>query len=100
VAPGCQHYASSRLEAAGRGKFAKGTATIWGKVRAAVMFALTWLVGGHSAGLGQVLGDEFLECRAGVEGLYYDPETEKFVTEIPLPPPEHVITTTVKKRAE
>jgi hypothetical protein len=50
--------------------------------------------------LGQVLGNEFLECRAGVEGLYYNPETEEFETETPAPPPEHVITTTVKKREE
>jgi hypothetical protein len=50
--------------------------------------------------LGQILGNEFLECRAGVEGLYYNPETEEFETEIPARPPEHVITTTVKKRTE
>ena len=37
--PHVKHYASSRLEAAGRAKLAKGAA--------AVMFALTWLVGGH-----------------------------------------------------
>jgi hypothetical protein len=36
-----------RLEAAGRAKLAKGAAAVWGAIGAAVMFALTWLVGGH-----------------------------------------------------
>jgi hypothetical protein len=50
--------------------------------------------------LGQVLGNEFLECRAGIQGLYYNADTEEFETETPVPPPEHVITTAVKKRTE
>jgi DNA repair exonuclease SbcCD ATPase subunit len=45
--PHVKHYASSRLEAAGRAKLAKGAAAVWGAIGAAVMFALTWLVGGH-----------------------------------------------------
>jgi hypothetical protein len=48
--------------------------------------------------LGQVLGNEFLECTAGVQGLYYNPDTEEFETEIIGLPVEHVITTTVKKQ--
>ena len=48
--------------------------------------------------LGQVLGNQFLECRAGVEGLYYNPDTEEFETDVAGP--EHVITTTVKKHTE
>ena len=38
-----KHYASSRLEAAGCAKLAKGAAAICGAIGAAVMFALTWL---------------------------------------------------------
>jgi hypothetical protein len=50
--------------------------------------------------LGQVLGNEFLDCTAGVQGLYYNPDTEEFETEIVGPSIEHVITTTVKGHAE
>jgi hypothetical protein len=50
--------------------------------------------------LGQVLGNEFLQCRAGVEGLYYNPDTEEFETDIVGPPVEHVITTRVQKVSE
>ena len=46
--PHVKHYASSRLEAAGRLKLAKGMAALWGAIGAAVMFALQWLAGvGH-----------------------------------------------------
>ena len=45
------NYASSRLEDAGRAKLAKTVAAIWGAVGPAIMFALTWLIGKHSAGL-------------------------------------------------
>jgi hypothetical protein len=44
--PHVKHYSSSRLEAAGRAKLAKGAAALWGAVGAAVMFALQWLAGG------------------------------------------------------
>jgi hypothetical protein len=45
--PHVKHYASSRLEAADRAKLAKGAAAVWGAIGAAVMFALTSLVGGY-----------------------------------------------------
>jgi DNA repair ATPase RecN len=46
--PHVKHYATSRLEAAGRLKLAKGMAALWGALGAAVMFALQWLAGdGH-----------------------------------------------------
>jgi hypothetical protein len=41
--------------------------------------------------LGQVLGNDFLDCTIGVEGLTYDPQAEVFRTEKDL----HVIGTTV-----
>jgi hypothetical protein len=28
--------------------------------------------------LGQVLGNDFLDCKVGVEGLYFDPSSETF----------------------
>jgi hypothetical protein len=37
VGTGCQHYASSRLEAAGRAKLSKGAAALWGAIGAAVI---------------------------------------------------------------
>jgi intergrase/recombinase len=46
IEPHVEHYASSRLEAAGRLKLAKGMAALWGAIGAAVMFALQWLAGG------------------------------------------------------
>jgi hypothetical protein len=46
IEPHVEHYASARLEAAGRAKLAKGAAAIWGAIGAAVMYALTWLAGG------------------------------------------------------
>jgi hypothetical protein len=44
---GGQDYASSRLEVAGKAKPARGAAAVLGAIGAAVMFALTWLAGGH-----------------------------------------------------
>jgi hypothetical protein len=41
VGPHVKHYASSRLEAAGRARLAKGAAAFWDAISAAVMFALT-----------------------------------------------------------
>ena len=39
IEPHVEHYASARLEAAGRAKLAKGAAAIWGAIGAAVMYA-------------------------------------------------------------
>lgn len=36
---------------------------------------------GHLRPLGQVLRNDFLECRLGIQGLYYDQQDERFVVE-------------------
>ncbi|MGJ5134385.1 hypothetical protein [Bradyrhizobium oligotrophicum] len=51
---------------------------------------------GKSTSLGQLLGNDFLDCKVGQVGLFYDAETETWQTEaMPPPPPEHVITTQI-----
>ncbi|WP_316233796.1 hypothetical protein [Bradyrhizobium sp. SZCCHNPS2010] len=51
---------------------------------------------GKAQSLGQLLGNDFLDCTIGQLGLYFDPETETWQTETPVPPSiEHVITTQV-----
>jgi hypothetical protein len=46
--------------------------------------------------LGQVLGNDFLECRIGAEGLYFDPETESFEAEADM----HLIETLVQRSSD
>lgn len=52
---------------------------------------------GAAQPLGQLLGDDFLDCKVGQVGLFFDPTTETWQTEVAVPPPhpEHVITTHV-----
>lgn len=45
--------------------------------------------------LGQILGNDFLDCTVGVEGLTYDPELELFQTDEDV----HVIGATVQQEA-
>jgi len=46
--------------------------------------------------LGQTLGVEFLDCKIGKKGLFYDPETENFVeASIERISPDYAITTSV-----
>jgi hypothetical protein len=37
--------------------------------------------GSHLHPLGQILGNDFLECRLGIQGLYYDQRGEEFVVD-------------------
>ena len=46
--------------------------------------------------LGQVLGNDFLNCDIGTDGLYYDPRGRRFVKEGVLPG-MHLITTEVRQ---
>lgn len=49
--------------------------------------------------LGQVLGDDFLECTIGKVGLYFDPEEERFVEQsIPMGAEALAVTTKVRRR--
>lgn len=48
--------------------------------------------------LGQTLGVEFLECRIGKIGLFYDPDRERYVQGGNIIQPAHAITTRVVKR--
>ncbi len=48
--------------------------------------------------LGQLLGVEFLECRMGKQGLFYDDKQERFKREGITIPPMHAITTTIHRR--
>lgn len=52
---------------------------------------------GAAHSLGQLLGNDFLNCKVGRVGLFFDPEAEEWQTETaaPPPPPEHVITTRI-----
>jgi hypothetical protein len=53
---------------------------------------------GKARPLGQILGDEFLDCRIGRPGLFYDPTTERWQGDmIRTPDVEHVITTRVSE---
>jgi len=45
--------------------------------------------------LGQLLGFEFLECRIGKIGLFFDPETERYFEGDQMVEPRHAITTRV-----
>ncbi|MGO9330543.1 MAG: hypothetical protein ACLQJ0_20835 [Steroidobacteraceae bacterium] len=60
--------------------------------------------GGYAAGvsearqfrpLGQILGNDFLDCTIGVEGLTYDPESELFRTDEDV----HVMAATIQQEA-
>ncbi|MEQ8765465.1 MAG: hypothetical protein RL885_16170 [Planctomycetota bacterium] len=48
----------------------------------------SWRIGS----LGQAIGNEFLNCEIGVDGLFFDPDSEMFHIE----PPEHAIGTSVE----
>ena len=49
--------------------------------------------------LGQTLANEFLDCKIGQQGLYYDPETEEFIVEADgYRNYEHLLTTSVEVR--
>lgn len=48
--------------------------------------------------LGQALGRDFLDCRIGRVGLYFDPATERFRSGVESLPPANAITTTVRRR--
>src|SRR6267378_3642298 len=51
---------------------------------------------GRTRPLGQLLGDDFLDCRIGRPGLFYDPITERWQGDmVRAPDVEHVITTRV-----
>lgn len=51
---------------------------------------------GKAESLGQLLGNDFLDCKIGQVGLFYDAETGTWQTETIVPPSvEHVITTQV-----
>lgn len=52
---------------------------------------------GAAHSLGQLLGNDFLDCTVGRVGLFFDPETETWQTETAVPPPpvEHIITTRI-----
>jgi hypothetical protein len=48
--------------------------------------------------LGQTLGNEFLDCNIGKDGLFYDPDKEAFQQAwIDRPQPGHAITTSVRR---
>ncbi len=48
--------------------------------------------------LGQMLGVEFLECRIGEIGLYYDQDKERYTRREAIIQPAHAITTRIVKR--
>src|ERR1051326_69266 len=48
--------------------------------------------------LGQLLGVDFLECRIGKIGLFFDPETERYFKGDNMVEPRHAITTRVVAR--
>ena len=48
--------------------------------------------------LGQLLGVDFLECRIGKIGLFFDPETERYFEGDNMVEPRHAITTRVVAR--
>lgn len=52
---------------------------------------------GHLRSLGQILGNDFLECTIGVKGLFYDAKKETFVMRPAFP---HVITTSIQRVSE
>lgn len=55
---------------------------------------------GSVKSLGQLLGNDFLDCKIGAEGLFFDPETEKFLTvKFPPLPISHLITTVVRENS-
>lgn len=50
---------------------------------------------GGMVSLGQILGNEFLECRVGRVGLFYDTEAERYYQGGDLIQPSHAVTTRV-----
>lgn len=52
---------------------------------------------GQLRSLGQILGNDFLECTIGVKGLFYDAKNASFVVEPEFP---HVITTFIQRLTE
>ena len=52
---------------------------------------------GKTRPLGQLLGDDFLDCHIGTPGLFFDPTTEAWEGAISPPKVEHVITTRVSE---
>ena len=53
---------------------------------------------GKTRPLGQLLGDDFLDCRIGTHGLFFDPTTETWEGGAIGPPRvEHLITTRVSE---
>jgi len=48
--------------------------------------------------LGQLLGVDFLECRIGTIGLFFDPVTERYFHGDNMVEPRHAITTRVVAR--
>lgn len=50
---------------------------------------------GEMKPLGQLLGVDFLECRIGKIGLFFDPETERYFEGDNMVEPRHAITTRV-----
>lgn len=53
---------------------------------------------GEMKPLGQLLGVDFLECRIGKIGLFFDPETERYFEGDNMVEPRHAITTRVVAR--